>query len=66
MNKSIYQQNDTLTTLQSKLLLVENIIAFKPILVSTDHYSIQLTNPKQLSTPLLTPEQMKAFILQTL
>ena len=28
--------------------------------------SIQLTNPKQLSTPLLTPEQMKAFILQTL
>ena len=66
MNKSIYQQTDTLTSLQSKLLLVENIISFKPILVSTNHSSVKLTNPKQLTTPLLTPEQMEPFIIQTL
>ena len=66
MRKSIYQQQpDTLTSLQSKLLLVENIISFKPILVTTNESSVKLTNSKQLSTPLLTHQQMKDYILQT-
>ena len=65
MNQSIYQQPDTLTSLQSKLLLVENIVSFKPILVTTNESTIKLTNSKQLSTPLLTPSQMKDFIIQT-
>ena len=66
MNSSIYRQRDTLTSLQSKLLLVENIVSFKPILVTTNEATIKLTNSKQLSTPLLTPAQMKDFIMQTL
>ena len=66
MNSSIYRQRDTLTSLQSKLLLVENIVSFKPILVTTNETTIKLTNSKQLSTPLLSPTQMKDFILQTL
>ena len=65
MNKSIYQQRDTLTSLQSKLLLVENIVSFKPILVTTNESTIKLTNSKQLSSPLLTPALMKDFFMQT-
>ena len=65
MNSSIYQQRDTLTSLQSKLLLVENIVSLKSILVITNDATINLTNSKQLSTPLLTPAQMKDFIMQT-
>ena len=41
-------------------------MSFKPILVTTNEATIKLTNSKQLSTPLLTPAQMKDFIMQTL
>ena len=60
LNRSIYDQGDTLIQLNSKLLLAEEIMSLKPILVKHNDKAEITVNARQLARPYLSSDVVLA------
>ena len=59
VNKSIYDQGDTLIELQSKLQLTESVLSLRPVLIKHSDKEESLLTASQLSKPFLNEEIMQ-------